>query len=57
MGLFVDAVSRDHVRAELRSLSNDSSDRRLSREEKTDEAKKALKRLDTRVLGIRNRVC
>jgi hypothetical protein len=37
---------------ELRSLSNDSFDRRLSREEKTDEAKKTLKRLDVRVLRI-----
>jgi hypothetical protein len=37
---------------ELRSLSNDSFDRRLSQEEKTDEAKKTLKRLDVRVLRI-----
>jgi hypothetical protein len=37
---------------ELRSLSNDFFDRRLSREEKTDEAKKTLKRLDVRVLRI-----
>jgi hypothetical protein len=37
---------------ELRSLSNDSFDRRLSQKEKTDEAKKTLKRLDVRVLRI-----
>ena len=48
------SLTLDHksTMRELRSLSSDSFDRRLSQKEKTGEAKKTLKRLDVRVLRI-----
>lgn len=42
---------------ELRSLFNDSSDRRFPRREKTDETKKTSKRLDVQVLQMKTRTC